>query len=84
MNTNSSQISEQEMIFNESHCERIAGLSFKNLSRISEAIAILNEVEADTWHLNWTADQEQDLVEAVNRLCFLLQSISEKQEQEAA
>ncbi len=78
------EILEQETIITESHAERLAGLSFKNKSRISEAISILGEVEDDTWLLNWTAEQEQDLAEATTRLIFLLQSISEKQEQEAA
>ncbi len=48
---------------------------FNIKSRIEEAIAILRIVEKDTWLLNWTADQEQDLAEALNRLTFLHQSL---------
>ena len=52
---------------------------FNTKLRLREAYELLSQVEEDIWLLNWNADQEQDLAEALNRLGYLIQSLSKKE-----
>ncbi len=52
---------------------------FNTKLRLREAYELLSQVEEDIWLLNWNADQEQEGASALNRLGYLIQSLSKKE-----